>query len=186
MVDTVIDPATRQRIPLSQKDRAPVSILSLYNDALNISCTLADNSRAGYDTVRSALLSTLARNALKEGFVNEHTHFAKQYFMKFALTTPELLKMSQHPALTFDPLCIRTFREMRNLRFKEVSGDPTEKAKPEEIMDFEDDGPDCVRYGVQTKLRWMKPTTSPQPGSYLYEIQQRQAIRSNPRYVRRA
>ena len=94
--------------------------------------------------------------------------------------------MANHPTLTFDPMCIRVFREMRNLRFKDISGDPTEKAKPEEIMDYEDDGPDCVRYGVQTQLRWMKPETCPQPGSYLAEIQQRQSERSNPRYVKRA
>ncbi len=185
VVDTLIDPATRQRVPLSSKDKAPVSSLSLYNNALKTSCRLADNSKAGYDTVRSSLLSTLARKAMSEGYVDEHSHFAKEYFAKYSLTQAELIEMANHPALTFDPMCVRVFREMRNLRFKDVSGDPTEKAKPEEIMDFEDDGPDCVRYGVQTKLRWMKPTTSPQPGSYLYEIQRRQAIRSNPRYVKR-
>ncbi len=186
VVDTVIDPATRQRVPLSSKDKAPVSTLSLYKDALKIPCLLADNSKAGYDTVRNSLLSTLARKAMSDGYIDEYSHFAKQYFAKFSLTQVELLEMSRHPALTFDPSCIRVFREMRNLRFKEISGDPTEKAKPEEIMDFEDDGPDCVRYGVQTKLRWMKPKTSPQPGSYMYEIQRRQELRSNPRYVRRA
>lgn len=186
VVDTIFDPATHQRIPLSSTDKAPVSSLSLYKDALKISGSLADNSKAGYDTVRNSLLSTLARKAMSDGDVGEHSHFAKEYFVKFSLTNVEFLEMSIHPALTFDPSCIRVFREMRNLRFKEISGDPTEKAKPEEIMDFEDDGPDCVRYGVQTKLRWMKPKTSPQPGSYLYEIQQRQEIRSNPRYVRRA
>ena len=133
----------------------------------------------------NSLLSTLARKALSEGYVDEHSHFAKQYFAKYSLTQPELLEMSTCPTLTFDPLCVRVFREMRNLRFKDISGYPTEKAKPKEIMDFEDDGPDCVRYGVQTKLRWMKPTTSPQPGSYMYEIQQRQAKRENSNYVRR-
>lgn len=186
VVDTIIDPATRQRIPLSGKDKAPVSILSLYNNALQIPCRLADNSKAGYDTVRNSLLSVLARKAMMEGEVDEHSHFAKEYFIKFSLSTPDLMELANHPALTFDPMCVRVFREMRNLRFKDVSGDPTEKAKPEEIMDFEDDGPDCVRYGVQTQLRWMKSTTSPQPGSYLWEIQRRQVIRRNPRYVRRA
>ena len=186
VVDTIIDPATRQRVPLSAKDKAPVSTLSLYNDALGMPCRLADNSRAGYDTVRNSLLATLARKALSEGYVDEHSHFAKQYFAKFSLTEVELLEMSRHPTLTFAPGCVRVFREMRNLRFKDISGDPTEKAKPEEVMDFEDDGADCVRYGVQTKLRYMKPTTSPQPGSHLWEIQRRQSIERNPRYVKRA
>lgn len=184
VVDTLIDPATRQRVPLSGKDKAPVSVLSLYNNALGISCTCADNSRAGYDEVRNALLSTLARKALEEGYVDEHTHFAKQYFAKFSLTSAELLEMSRHNTLTFDPQCVRVFREMRNLRFRDLSGDPTEKAKPEEIMDFEDDGPDCVRYGVQTKLRWRQPTTAPQPGSHLYDIERKQRLRRNDDYVR--
>ena len=184
VVDTLIDPATRQRVPLSAKDKAPVSVLSLYNNALKIPCRLADNSRAGYDSVRNALLSTLARKALEEGYVDEHSHFAKQYFAKFSLTTPELLEMSLHPTLTFDPKCVRVFREMRNLRFKDLSGDPTEKAKPEDVMDFEDDGPDCVRYGVQTKLKWKKPTTEPQPGSPLWDIQRKQRARRNRQYAR--
>lgn len=183
VVDTLIDPATRQRVPLSGKDKAPVSVLSLYNNALGRSCRLADNSRAGYDSVRTALLSTLARKAVSEGFVDEHSHFAKQYFAKFSLTTHELLEMSRHPTLTFDPSCVRVFREMRNLRFRDLSGDPTEKAKPEEIMDFENDGPDCCRYGVQTKLRWKKPTTDPQPGSPLWDIQRKQRARRNKRYA---
>ena len=186
VVETLIDPATRQRIPLSGKDKAPVSQLSLYNDALGKSCMLADNSKAGYDAVRNALLSTLARKAMSEGYVDEHSHFAKQYFAKYSLSQAELLEMSRHPTLTFDPSCVRVFREMRNLRFRDLSGDPTEKAKPEEIMDFEDDGPDCARYGVQTKLYWKRPTTRPQPGSYMDQIQRRQAIRRNTRHVRRA
>ena len=185
VVQNVIDPATKQRVPLSGKDKAPVSVLSLYRNALKPSFLLADNSKAGYDAVRSSLLSTLARKAMSEGYIDEHSHFAKEYFAKFSLTSAELIEMANHPALTFDPSCFRVFREMRNLRFKDISGDPTEKAKPEEIMDYEDDGPDCVRYGVQTKLRWMKPETCPQPGSYLAEIQQRQSERSNPRYVKR-
>ncbi len=185
VVDTIIDPATKQRIPLSGKDKAPVSILSLYNNSLEVPCRLADNSKAGYDSVRNSLLSTLARKAMMDGSVEMHSHFAKQYFAKYSLTTTELLEMAKCPALTFDPQCVRVFREMRNLRFKDISGDPTEKAKPEEIMDFEDDGPDCVRYGVQTKLRWAKPATSPQPGSYLYEIQRRQEKRSSMSYVKR-
>jgi len=186
VVLNVIDPATKQRIPLSGKDKAPVSVLSLYKNALKPSFLLADNSKAGYDAVRASLLSTLARKAMSEGYVDEHSHFCKEYFAKFSLQTAELIEMANHPTLTFDPMCIRVFREMRNLRFKDISGDPTEKAKPEEIMDYEDDGPDCVRYGVQTQLRWMKPETCPQPGSYLAEIQQRQSERSNPRYVKRA
>ncbi len=72
---------------------------------------------------------------------------------------------------------------MRNLRFRDLSGDPTEKAKPEEVMDFEDDGPDCVRYGVQTKLQWKQPNTSPQPGSHLYEIEKKQRARREQYYA---
>ncbi len=184
VVDTLIDPATRQRVPISGKDKAPVSVLSLYNNALGLSCRLADNSRAGYDTVRNALLSTLARKAMLEGAVDAHSHFAKQYFAKYSLTIAELMEMARHPQLTFDPSCVRVFREMRNLRFKDLSGDPTEKAKPEEIMDFEDDGPDCVRYGVQTKLKWQKQSQTPQPGSHLHAIEQKQRERRYQEYAK--
>ena len=48
-----------------------INLLSLYNNAIGTPCRLADNSRAGYDTVRDGLLSKLARDAMREGVVDE-------------------------------------------------------------------------------------------------------------------
>jgi len=170
-----IDPSTRQRIPLSNRDRAPVSILSLYKDA-GIDCMLADNSRAGYDTVRDGLLSVLARSVITHGEAD--SYMAKEYFPE--MSSDELLVMSSKPSLTFDHSCPRTFKEMTNLRFKEISGDPTTHAKPEDVMDFEDDGPDCVRYAMQSPLRWRQTV---EKGSYIYELRQRRY--ANPRRIQR-
>ena len=185
-IKTLIDPSTRQRVPLSNKDKAPVSILSLYNQSLGLSCMLADNSRAGYDTVRDGLLSVLARNVMRKGEVDYETSFAKEYFRETGLSSSELIVMAQKPALTFEPDVRRVFREMRNMRFKEITGDLTQKAAPEEIMDFEDDGPDCVRYAMQTKLLYTYPSRGKKAevGSHLYELEQKR-IRRNPKYINR-
>ncbi|HEC62283.1 MAG TPA: hypothetical protein ENI27_08525, partial [bacterium] len=169
VVGTLIDPATRQRIPISGKDKAPVSVLSLYNDSFGFDCELADNSKAGYDTVRDGLLSVLARETIASG--HAEGEFAKEYFGEFAMSNAELLAMASRPALTFGLHVPKCFKEMRNLRFKEMTGNYTEKAAPEEIMDFEDDGPDCVRYGMQSKITFR--TVRPQRGSYLDIIQRR-------------
>jgi hypothetical protein len=149
---TFIDPATKQRVPMGATDNKPVSVLSLYNKALDKPCRMADNSKAGYDTVRTGLLSTIARRVLREGSVDETSEFCKTYFREYRLTTYELEQMAARPALTFDPTCLRVFREMRNLRFRDVAGDPTTKGQPEEVIDVDDDGPDCVRYAMQSKL----------------------------------
>jgi hypothetical protein len=183
VIATYIDPATRQRLPLSTKDNKPVSIISLYNNGLGTSCKPADNSSAGYDTVRNGLLATLARRILLDGYVDEESDFCKTYFDNYKLTTYELQQLAQQPALTFEPSCLRVFTEMRNLRFKEVAGDPATKAKPEEIMDFEDDGPDCVRYGMQSKLKWTQTITA-QKGSPYWEIQQKR-MKLNGRNIKR-
>ncbi len=168
----------------SAKDKMPVSILSLYNNAFGFGLRLADNSRAGYDTVRDGLLSVLARRAMQEGIIDEDGYFAKEYFREYELSNSELLALGNKYSLTFEPCCVRTFKEMRNLRFKEIAGDVTAKAAPEEVIDYEDDGPDCVRYGMQSKLRWQQTRGQIEKGSYLYEIQKRRSPR-NPRYIKR-
>ena len=172
--DTFIDPATRQRIPLGAKDNQPVSVVSIYNKSLGLPCRFADNSSVGYDTVRNGLISTLARNALRDGVVDPDSEFCKTYFSEYALTTWELEQLAAKPALTFDPGCFRAFKEMRNLRFKDISGDPTMKARPEAVIDFEDDGPDCVRYAMQSKLNY-STIGSVAKGSPYWEIQQKRS-----------
>lgn len=166
---TLIDPATRQRIPLGSKDNKPVSIVSVYNQCLSSVCYMADNSVAGYDAVRNGLLSFLARKAMNEG-VNAESEFFKTYFSKYKLTDYELLQLAAKPSLTFSPMCQRVWQEMRNLRFKDIAGDPTQKAQSEDVVDFEDDGPDCVRYAVQSKL---SGSVSVEKGSPYWQIQQK-------------
>jgi len=184
VVQTLIDPSTRQRVPVSSKDKAPVSILSLYNQSFGFACVLGDNSRAGYDAVRDGLLSVLARKVIREGKLENSSAFAKEYFGEVELTGAELEAMAHKPALTFEPSVPRVYREMRNLRFKDVIGDVTQKAAPEEIMDFEDDGPDCVRYAMQSKIRFVEGIMKPQKGSHLWELARRR-MNKNPRYVNR-
>jgi len=181
---TYIDPAVRQRVPMGQKDNQPVSILSIYNKCLDKLLKLADNSRVGYDTVRSGLLSTLARRVLRDGYIDEGSEFCKTYFKAYQLTSYELEQLAAKPSLTFDPSCVRTFREMRNLRFRDTSGDPTTKALPEEVIDFEDDGPDVVRYAMQSKLTYGY-TGGYEIKSPFREREQRRIKESNPRYVKR-
>lgn len=181
--DTYIDPATRQRIPLGTRDNQPVSVVSMYNRSLGIPCRFADNSRVGYDAVRNGLLSTLARNALRDGIVDADSQFCKTYFKEYALTAWELEQLASKPALTFDPACMRVFREMRNLRFRDLSGDPASKAQPEEVVDFEDDGPDTVRYAMQSNLKYTSIGRAVK-GSPFWQIEQKR--KTNPRYVERA
>jgi len=152
--DTWIDPATRQRIPLGMKDNRPISVVSMYNKSLGFPCRFADNSSVGYDAVKNGLLSTLARKALLSGSVDPDSDFCKTYFTEFALTTYELEQLASKPALTIDPSCYKTFKELRNLRYKDVTGDVTGKAPPEAVMDYEDDTADCCRYAMQSKLNY--------------------------------
>jgi len=181
---TYIDPSVRQRIPLGMKDHQPVSLLSLYNNGLGISCKTADNSQAGYDTVRNGLLSTLARRVLSDGYVDANSEFCKTYFDQYKLTSYELQQLASKPALTFSPECRRVFLEMRNLRFKELTGDMTNKAAPEAVMDFEDDGPDCARYAMQSKLVWSQSVSYDKNSPY-WEIEQKK-LKAGSRYVNRA
>tara|TARA_Y100000310_G_scaffold343585_1_gene451939 strand:- start:405 stop:1376 length:972 start_codon:yes stop_codon:yes gene_type:complete len=185
IIDTLIDPAVRQRVPLSRKDNQPVSTLSLYNQAFGFSCRMADNSRAGYDAVRDGLLSVLARKVMRDGEFDTTSVFAKEYFQDFKLSNAELLAMGRKPSLTFEQCVPRCYMEMRNLRFKDISGDATDKAQPEEIMDKDDDGPDCVRYAMQTKIRYTNAPSRYEKGSHLWSLNRRRTGRSNPRYVKR-
>lgn len=184
VIRDIIDPATRQRIPLSIKDKSPVSVISLYNSN-GLNCMPADNSRVGYDKVRDGLLSALARKAVREGMVDEDSRFAKDYFRDAELSAGELAAMANKPALTFEPEVRRCFIEMRNMRFKDLTGDVTQKAAPEEMMDKDDDGPDCVRYAMQSKLPYRYVAKQPQRGSALWDIQQKRLNGANPRYVKR-
>jgi hypothetical protein len=183
VVDTYIDPSTRQRLPLGNKDNQPVSIVSMYNDGLKVVCRYADNSAVGYDTTKNGLLSTLSRSVLSKGVVDTTNWFSKTYFGQYGLPTYELEQLASKQSLTFDPGCVRAFREMRNLRYAEVAGDATAKAQPEKVLDFEDDGADCVRYAMQSRLIYQNVVRA-QAGSPYWEKEQKR-LRTYARKINR-
>lgn len=137
---TFIDPATNKR---SEESTTP--IIDIYEDN-GIPCIPADNSFAGYDNVGNAILSHLARVALRQNELPKN-------FKELGVTEDQLLTLANKPALTFDPrFTNRCYRECCNLRWQETKGDTTQKSPPEKPVDKDDDGPDCVRYAVQSEL----------------------------------
>ena len=169
---TWIDPATRQRIPISQTNCAPTSIASEFEKGLGCSIQYADNSAAGYETCKQFLLATLSWKANREG-VDSDSYLAREYFTGYGVSSSEFIGMMNSPRLTFDPNCPNVFREMQSLRFKDITGDPSKSAAPEMVMDFEDDGPDVCRYLVQSKLIYGVRALQCEPGSPLWEARQR-------------
>jgi hypothetical protein len=183
--ETWIDPATRQRIPLSQTNCAPTSLSSEFEKGLGCAVRYADNSFAGYESVKNALLATLAWKANREG-VEQDSYLAKEYFSGYGVSASEFTGMMNGVRLTFDPQCPNVFREMQNLRFKALTGDASTKAAPEDVMDFEDDGPDCVRYSIQSKLLFNGRGWYAEPGSPLYEAKQRYEQRKSKEVRRKS
>lgn len=144
---TFIDPAARKRNAETLK-----TAIQVYEEN-GIYCTPADNSFVGYDTVRNAALSTLARYALRTGKL-------PYYFEELKPNQDQLLNLASKPALTFDlRFTPRCFEECENLRWQELRGDEAQKAPREKPVDKDDDGPDCVRYAMQSPLycRKQKP-----------------------------
>jgi hypothetical protein len=169
---TWIDPATRQRIPISQTNCAPSSIAAEFNKGLGCAVRFADNSAAGYESCKQSLLATLSWKANREG-VDPDSYLAREYFTGYGVSASEFVGMMNNPRLTFDPACSVVFREMQGLRFKAITGDASQKAAPEMVVDFEDDGPDCVRYAVQSGLVHSSRGWTAEPGSPLDQARKR-------------
>lgn len=145
---TFIDPSVKKRTGESIR-----TLLGVYaqND---ISCSLADNTFAGYDLVMTALMATLARKAIAMGIMPE-------YLRPMNPSQDEILKLAEKSALTFDMrFTERCFTETRNLRWKQLKGDETQVAPREQPVDKDDDGPDCVRYAIASGLIYVKPPSS--------------------------
>lgn len=145
--DTYIDPTTRKRNAETLK-----TTIQVYEEN-GIYCIPADNSFVGYDSVRNAALSTLARYALRTGIL-------PYYFKELKPNQDQLLYLAAKPAITFDlRFTSRCFEECFNLRWREMKGDEAQNAPREKPVDKDDDGPDCVRYAVQSPLyhREQKP-----------------------------
>lgn len=142
---TYIDPSTRKRGAETLKP-----LIDIYGEN-KIYCNPADNSFAGYDAITNAALSTLARKALRTGVL-------PGYFVGLKPDQDQLLDLAQKPALTFDlRFTHRCFEECLNLRWQETKGDETQFAPKEKPVDKDDDGPDCVRYAVQSPLYYKQP-----------------------------
>ena len=135
-----IDPSTKKR---SAESLTPMIKVFEDND---LPCVCADNSFAGYDAVTSALLSTLARRALYSGELPPSLAVLKP-------SQDQLLVLAAKPALTFDlRFTNNCFTECCNHRWQEIKGDESQVAPREKPMDKDDDGPDCVRYSMQSLL----------------------------------
>lgn len=137
-----IDPSTRKRNEQTLK-----TLIQVYEEN-DLYCYPADNSFAGYDAVANAAEATLARRALRSGQM-------PKYLTDLHLSQEQLLILAAKPALTFDlRFASRSFEECCNLRWQETKGDETQKAPKEKPIDREDDGPDCVRYAIQSPLHY--------------------------------
>jgi len=136
----LIDPATRKRNEETLK-----TVISVYEEN-GLYCYPADNSFAGYDAVSTSLLSTVARNSIRKGAVSKH-------LADLNPSQDQLLHLAKHPSLTFDlRFTNRCFTECGNLRWQETKSDVTQFSQKEKPVDKDDDGPDCVRYAVQSQL----------------------------------
>lgn len=171
VIDTYIDPSTNKRINYlttgqSVDKKGLATQFDIYEEH-GIDCTKADNSAAGYDKVTNGLLSTLARWAIRTGRF-------PSYLQEMNINQEQLLLLADKPAITFDiRFTGRAFKETENLRWKQLTGDEAERDKPEKTVDVQDEGPDCVRYAMQSDLYWKRPPVNLPKDSYVYQLAQR-------------
>ena len=154
---TVADPSIWQRDALTGE---------LWADAYakaGLPLSAADNSRVGYDRMTSGFISAIARFAIWRRDLN---------ILQEALAAPVMdqslaMKLAQEPAIWFDPACAgenpSLYEQCLNFRWKPQVGDPAFKAPSADFVDVDDEGPDVVRYAVQTpSVRW-QPASKPKP-----------------------
>lgn len=175
VLDTYIDPSTLSRINYQTTDpsadkKGLTARIDIYIEN-GINCSLADNSSAGYDKVTDGLLATLARYAIRTGQM-------PSYLQEMKINQEQLLLLASKPAITFDlRFTQRSFHEIENLRWKDLTGDETQRSKPEKTVDVADEGPDCVRYAVQSELFWRRPPRRIPFDSYLGKLTRRGSMR---------
>jgi len=182
VIDTFIDPSTKKRVNYLTSDASAekqglARLIDLYEEN-GILCSLADNSAAGYDKVKDGLLSQLARYALKTGIM-------PPYLAEMEISQEQLLMLASKSAISFDLRFIeRAFRETENLRYKELTGDPGQHSAPEKTVDVADEGPDCIRYAVQSNIFWRLPIVVLPKGSYKETLLKRHLRRKYKRHHR--
>jgi len=180
VIKNVIDPSTRKRVnyltsAAAADKKGLCRLVDLYEEN-GLPCDLADNSAAGYDKVTDGLLSQLARYALRTGDM-------PQYLFEMKVNQEQLLMLAAKPAISFDLRNVsRAFNETENLRWQELSGDMSQRSEPEKTVDVADEGPDCVRYAIQSELCWRRPYIKFEHGSYRDELIKRRIRTGNKAY----
>lgn len=137
---TFADPAIWSRNPVTGQAFAEV-----YREN-GLELEKADNRGAGYDTVATGLVSSLAEWSLFHGEV--HAVFGK------GVDDAILESLREKPGLWFHPCCAdgvqSLYEECANLRWQDVRGDPFQHALPQKPVDVNDEGADVVRYAMHT------------------------------------
>jgi hypothetical protein len=151
---TMADPSSNQREPLGLQVIAEVYAKE------GLPLIAADNSRAGYEWLTAGFISALARWAVWKDDVE---------ILRRSLNTPTLTlgdaeRLGAAPAITFDPSCASgpqsLFEQCVNFRWREQTGDPEQRAAPQEFVDKDDEGPDVVRYACQSpEVHWRPPVS---------------------------
>jgi len=142
---TVADPSLWQRDPRSLEVWAEV-----YGKE-GLPLVPADNALdVGVEKVTEGLVASLARWAI---FKNDLA------YLRAALKAPNLSRgwaerLASGPAVWFTPETaagrMSLFEQCRNWRFLDWTGKSLDRAPPQQYIDLEDEGPDVVRYAMQT------------------------------------
>jgi len=150
---TIADPSIwRRDVVDAQKTWAQIYELS------GLPLVKADNSAAGYEAVTEGLMSSMARWALGRGEMEP----LREVLGAPSLEIGDVQVLADRPAIWFHPSCadgeFSLFEQVRNLRYKKQVGDPQHKAPSELVEDVDDEGPDVVRYAMQTEgVMWTVP-----------------------------
>ena len=149
---TVADPSIWQREAVGMR-----TLASVYADH-NLPLVKADNSRAGYDWLTRGFQSALARWSIARSY-RPHPKLPQ------TISRGDLEQLAASPAIWFHPSCAdgarSLFEQCRNLRWREVQGDPMKRAAPEEYEDKDDEGPDVLRYACQTSAVYWRRARRP-------------------------
>jgi len=141
-----------------------------------------DNSSVGYEAVTSAFVSTLARWTLfKKDLERLRTALRAP-----SLTMGDARQLAAAPAAYFAPACaagrVSLFEQCLNFRWRELTGDASKKAPPEDFQDVDDEGPDVVRYAIQTTgVSWSPDARRRRPADLLQRALERAEKRGDTR-----
>ena len=143
---TIADPSMWQRNPESLTRYADVY------SAAGLMLLQADNSlELGVERVTAGLVATLARTAIWKSDLD---------VLRVPLKAPNLTmgmaeRLAMGPAIWFTPETASgkqsLFEQCRNWRYRDHATERADSAPPEKYIDKDDEGPDVVRYAVQTK-----------------------------------